>query len=109
MNAVAVAGAGAGAVIISAKSVRAAAFVLFDLSRLVSRPPLRGSDWSEPGRGGGAREEVGAGGAARAVINWDDLPARQSVRDKNILISPQPQPPPPLSLLSTWPGFRAKI
>ena len=24
-----------------------AAFVLFDLSRLVSRPPLGGSDWSE--------------------------------------------------------------
>ena len=84
--------------------VRGAAFVLFDLSRLVSRPPLRGSHWSEPGRGGGAREEVGAGGA---VINWDDLPAWQSVRDKNILISPLPPPQPPL--LSTWSGFRETI
>ena len=60
--------AGAGDVIISGKSVRAAAFVLFDLSRLVSRPPLGGSDWSEPGRGRGHTGSVGA-----PVINWDDL------------------------------------
>ena len=53
------AGAGAGDVIISAKSVRAAAFVLFDLSRLVSRPPLGGSDWSEPGRGAGPHRKWG--------------------------------------------------
>ena len=43
------------------------------MSRLVSRPPLGGPDWSEPGRGRGL---PGSGGCG--VINWDDWLVVQS-------------------------------
>ena len=78
------------------------------MSRLVSRPPLGGPDWSEPGRGRGL---PGSGGCG--VINWDDWlvvqSASQPVRDRNILISPPGQSSqlPDIIASLSWLGARS--